>query len=157
MRAGIDELDIRLLDLLQTDARMSHVQLGKELGVSDTTIRTRIDRLVSRFGVKFVVDVDPVDLGLLYLYLAVRVQGTSLGKAIERMSLLPEIVFLVRLTGGYDLMTEIVCRDQDDLIRLLDELRAIPGIVHLDTFNILRVEKEDWRFSGFALAALPPK
>ena len=150
MSRKIDELDIRLLDLLQTDARMSHVKLASELGVSDTTVRTRIERLVNRFGVTFVVDVDPADLGLLYMYLAVRIQGTALNRAIERMSLLPEIVFLVRATGGYDLIAELVCRDREDLMRILDELRAIPGVVHTDTFTILRVEKEDWRFSGFA-------
>lgn len=150
MDSRIDELDIQLLDLLQTDARMPFVKLAEALGVSDTTVRTRIDRLVRLIGVKFVVDVDPADLGLLYLYLAARVQGATMTRAIERLSLLPEIVFLGRTTGGYDLICEVVCRDNDDLTRLLDEVRAIPGIVHMDTFNVLRVEKEDWRFSGFA-------
>lgn len=150
MAASLDDLDISLLDLLQQDARMPFVALAKELGVSDQTVRNRIERLVSRFGVKFVVDVDPAELGLLYLYVAVRVQGTSLGKAIERLSRLPEVVFLARTTGGYDLVAEVVCRDRDDLIRVLDEYRAIPGIVHVDTFSVLKVEKEDWHFSGFA-------
>ncbi|MEX0755444.1 MAG: Lrp/AsnC family transcriptional regulator [Actinomycetota bacterium] len=151
MKPSIDELDIRLLDLLQADARKPYVKLAEELGISDTTVRTRIERLVRRFGVRFVVDLDPHDLGLLFLYLAVRVQGPTLAKAIERMSRLPEVVFLGRTTGGYDLIAELVCRDRDDLVRILDELRAIPGISHLDTFSVLGVEKEDWRFSGFAV------
>lgn len=152
MPSGVDELDIRLLDLLQADARMPFVRLAEELGVSDTTVRTRIERLVRRFRVRFVVDLDPHDLGLLFLYLAIRVQGPTLGKAIERLTRLPEIVFLGRTTGGYDLVAELVCRDRDDLVRILDELRAIPGITHVDTFNVLSIEKEDWRFSGFAIA-----
>lgn len=151
MKPSVDELDIKLLDLLQSDARMPYVKLAEELGVSDTTVRTRIDRLVRRFGVRFVVDLDPHDIGLLFLYLAIRVQGPTLAKAIERLMRLPEIVYLGRITGGYDLFAELVCRDRDDLIRLLDELRAIPGITHVDTFNLLSIEKEDWRFSGFAM------
>lgn len=153
MRPTVDELDIRLLDLLQADARRPYVRLAKELGVSDTTVRTRIERLVRRFRVRFVVDLDPHDLGLLFLYLAVRVQGPTLTKAIERLAQLPEIVFLGRTTGGYDLVAELICRDRDDLIRILDEIRAIPGISHVDTFNVLGVEKQDWRFSGFATAS----
>lgn len=150
MKTGIDELDIRLLDLLQNDARMPYVKLANELGVSDTTVRTRIERLVRRFGLRFVVDLDPADLGLVFLYLAVRVQGPTLSKAIDRMTRLPEIVFLGRTTGGYDLIAEVVCRDREDLVRILDELRAIPGISHMDTFSVLGIEKEDWRTSILA-------
>jgi len=102
--------------------------------------------------VKFVVDVDPNDLGLVYVYLAVRVQGTALARAIERMIAVPEVIFLGRTLGGYDLMAEVICRGNDDLMRLLDEMRAIPGVVQLDTFTVLRVEKEDWRFAGLAAA-----
>jgi len=156
MDPRIDELDIKLLDLLQADARMPYVQLASRLGVSDTTVRSRIDRLVSQLGVKFGVDVDPADLGLLYLYMAARVQGTSLARAIERVSQLPEIVFLARTTGGYDLLAEVVCRGRVDLIRVLDELRAIPGLVDIDMLHVLTVEKEDWRISRFASASTEP-
>ena len=60
-------MDLRILDLLQADGRMPFVKIAEQLGVSDTTVRTRVDRLVRRFGVKFVVDVDPNDLGLVYV------------------------------------------------------------------------------------------
>jgi Lrp/AsnC family transcriptional regulator, regulator for asnA, asnC and gidA len=152
MHPSIDALDIKLLTLLQEDARMSFVELGRKLGVSDTTVRTRVDQLVRRVGVKFVVDLDPADLGLLFLYLGVRVQGPTMTKVVDRLTRLPEIVSANRTTGGYDMLCELVCRDRDDLARLLDEVRAIPGIVHMDTFTVLRVEKEDWRFSAFATA-----
>lgn len=150
MHPSIDVLDIRLLSLLQGDARMSFVELGKQLGVSDTTVRTRVEQLVRRVGIKFVVDLDPADLGLLFLYLGVRVQGPTMAKVVERVTSLPEIVSVNRTTGGYDLICEVVCRDRDDLARVLDLVRGIPGIVHMDTFSVLRVEKEDWQFSVFA-------
>ena len=47
-------------------------------------------------------------------------------------------------------MAEAICRDHEDLMRLLDEIRAIPGVVRMDTLTVLRVEKEDWRFVGLA-------
>lgn len=150
MPPRIDELDLRILDLLQTDGRMPFVKIAEELGVSDTTVRTRVDRLVRRFGVKFVVDVDPNDLGLVYVYLAIRVQGAALARAVERMTALPSVIFLARTVGTHDLMAEAICRDNNDLMRLLDEVRAIPGVVRMDTLTVLRVEKEDWRFVGLA-------
>lgn len=150
MHPSIDILDIRLLSLLQRDARMSFVELGRQLGVSDTTVRTRVEQLVRRVGIKFVVDLDPADLGLLFLYLCARIQGPTMAKVVERVTSLPEIVSVNRTTGGYDLICEVVCRDRDDLARVLDDVRGIPGIVHMDTFSVLRVEKEDWQFSAFA-------
>lgn len=152
MRTPFDQLDIKIMDLLQSDGRMPLVKIAQQLGVSDTTVRSRIERLIDRFGLKFVVDIDPNSLGLLYLNMALRVQGPSLGRAIERLVSQPQIIFLARTTGGYDLMSEVVCRDNDDLMSLLDDVRAIPGITNIDTFTVLRVEKEDWRFSGFAQA-----
>lgn len=150
MPPPIDELDLRILDLLQADGRMPFVKIAEQLGVSDTTVRTRVDRLVRRFGVKFVVDVDPNDLGLVYVYIVVGVQGAALARGVERMTALPEVIFLARTVGTHDLMAEAICRDHEDLMRLLDEIRAIPGVVRMDTLTVLRVEKEDWRFVGLA-------
>jgi Lrp/AsnC family transcriptional regulator for asnA, asnC and gidA len=145
-------LDIRIMDLLQSDGRMPFVKIAEQLGVSDTTVRTRVQRLTGRFGLKFVVDVDPNSLGLVYLNMALRVQGPSLGKVVQRLANQQQVVFLARTTGGYDLMAEVICRDYDDLMSMLDDVRAVPGITHIDTFTVLRVEKEDFRFSRFAQA-----
>jgi Lrp/AsnC family transcriptional regulator for asnA, asnC and gidA len=150
MKAEFDELDIRIIDLLQADARAPFVKLAGQLGVSDTTVRTRVQRLMKRVGLKFVVDLDPNDLGLVYLNMAFRVQGPALGRAIQRLVALPQVIFLVRTTGGFDLMAEVICRDNDDLMAFLDDVRAVPGVTQIETFTVLRVEKEDWRFSGLA-------
>lgn len=146
----IDDLDIAILDLLQSDGRRPYVQIAKELGVSDATVRARVDRLTKRRAMKFVVDVDPNELGLVYVYIGVKIQGPAMSRAVERMASLPEVIFLVRITGGFDLMTELVCRGNEDLIRLTDEIRGIPGVVDLDVFNVLKIEKEEWHYSGLA-------
>lgn len=52
--------------------------------------------------------------------------------------------------GGYDLMAEMACRGNDDMIRVLDIVRAIPGITQVDTYSVLRVEKENWPLTGLA-------
>lgn len=150
MTEHLDDLDLRILDALQDDARTPMVRLARDLGVSDTTVRARIDRLIHHFGVKFVVDVDPEILGLSYSFLAARVQGPAMARTIARMGDLPEIIFLGRTLGGYDLMAELVCRNNNDMIRVLDEIRAIPGITQVDTYSVLKVEKENWRFTGLA-------
>ena len=150
MSQKLDDTDLQILDALQADARTSFVRLAQSLGVSDTTVRARIDRLVRRFGVRFVVDIDPEVLGMLYFYLGVRVQGPAMTRVIDRMSGLPEIIFLGRTVGGYDLLAEMVCRDNADMVRMLDEIRSIAGVMQVDTYTVLTVEKENWRFTALA-------
>ena len=150
MSQKLDDIDLQILDALQVNARTSFVQLAQSLGVSDTTVRARIDRLVRRFGVRFVVDIDPKELGMLYFYLGVRVQGPAMTRAVHRMSELPEIIFLGRTVGGYDLLAEMVCRDNSHMVRMLDEIRSIAGVTQVDTYTVLTVEKENWRFAELA-------
>ena len=146
MARKLDDIDLQILDALQVDARTSFVRLAQSLGVSDTTVRARVDRLIQRFGVRFVVDIDPAELGLLYFFLGVRVQGPAMTRVVDRMSQLPEIIYLGRTVGGFDLFAEMVCRDNADMVRMLDEIRSIAGVTQVDTFTVLRTEKENWRF-----------
>jgi Lrp/AsnC family transcriptional regulator for asnA, asnC and gidA len=150
MSQKLDDIDLQILDALQVDARTPLVRLAETIGISDTTVRARIDRLVRRFGVRFVVDIDPKELGMLYFYLGVRVQGPAMTRAVDRMSALPEIIFLGRTVGGYDLLAEMVCRDNADMVRMLDEIRSIAGVTQVDTYTVLTVEKENWHFAPLA-------
>ena len=158
MSRELDDIDLQILEALQVDARTPLVRLAEAIGISDTTVRARIDRLVRRFGVRFVVDIDPKELGMLYFYLGVRVQGPAMTRAVDRMSVLPEIIFLGRTVCGYDLLAEMVCRDNADMVRMLDEIRSIAGVTQVDTFTVLTVEKENWRFASLAHdPACPPR
>lgn len=150
MSVTLDDIDLQILDALQEDARTPFVQLARNLGISDTTVRDRVQRLVRRFGVRFVVDIDPKELGMLYFYLGVRVQGPAMTRAVDRMGELSEVIFLGRTLGGYDLIAEMVCRDNADMVRMLDEIRSIPGVTQVDAFTVLAIEKENWRFGILA-------
>jgi Lrp/AsnC family transcriptional regulator for asnA, asnC and gidA len=71
-------------------------------------------------------------------------------RAVDRMGELPEIIFLGRTVGGYDLLAEMVCRDNSQMVRMLDEIRSIAGVTQVDTYTVLTVEKENWRFAELA-------
>lgn len=87
---------------------------------------------------------------MLCFYLGVRVQGTAMTRAVDRLNALPERVFLGRTVGGYDLLAEMVCRDNADTVRMLDEIRSIAGVTQVDTYAVLSIEKGNWRFAPLA-------
>ena len=66
------------------------------------------------------------------------------------MGQLPEIIYLGRTVGGFDLFAEMVCRDNADMVRMLDQIRSITGVTQIDAYTVLTIEKENWRFSNLA-------
>lgn len=151
MAKPFDELDLRILEQLQDDGRRPFTKIADDLGVAEATVRARVSRLHRRKVVKFVADVDPIELGLVFAYVGIRIQGSALKRATEALNAIPETVYVMVTTGPYDLLAEIVCRDNKDLLRLLqDEVRTIPGLASVDTMNVLRISKDQWRYSTIA-------
>lgn len=144
----LDDLDRRILQQLQIDGRMPFTRIAEELGVSDATIRARVARLTRGRMVKFVADVDASDLGLVEVYLGLRVQGPAFDRAVEAITATPEIPYAAVCTGAFDILCELVCRDNDELLRLLGDIRAIPGVSHVETITVLKIRKDDWRYSA---------
>ena len=153
MRATLDSLDIRILEQLQDDGRRPFTRIARDLGVAEGTVRHRVARLTRRKLVKFVADVDAVELGMIMAYVLIRVRGSTLRRAVEGLAEIPEVDYIVNCAGSADLLMEVVCRDHDHLLRLLgDEIRGAPGVEHVETFTTLKVAKDTYRWAGLEAA-----
>jgi Lrp/AsnC family transcriptional regulator for asnA, asnC and gidA len=78
--------------------------------------------------------------------IGIRVNGDTRSVADE-LEKLPSVDYLVMTAGSFDLMVEVVCEDDDDLIELLNgTIRAIPGVTGTETFVYLQLRKQlyDW-------------
>lgn len=146
-----DLLDLRIIDQLQDDARRPYTKVGSSLGVTEGTVRKRVDRMVRQGLARFVLELDPYSLGLTWAYVGVRVRGATLRRAIERISEIPEVTIISSCTGGYDVILEVICTDQVDLFRILhDEIRASPGVEIADAFTVLQMHKDQYRYASLA-------
>lgn len=152
MKQRFDDLDVKILEQLQIDGRMAFTRIAQQLEVSEGTVRARVSRLTRSRMVKFVADVDPKDLGLVEAYLGLRIQGPALERAVDQISAIPEIPYVAVCSGTFDILCELICRDNDDLLRLLKDVRKIPGVSHIETLTVLKIQKEDWRFTALAKA-----
>jgi Lrp/AsnC family transcriptional regulator for asnA, asnC and gidA len=152
--ATFDPLDLRIIARLQDDGRLPFTTLAGALGVSEATIRSRVSRLTRRGVLKFVADVDPRALGLVYGYVGVRVAGAALKRAVESLVAIPETITVAVTAGSFDAMVEFVCVDTDDMLRILqDDIRAIPGVVSAEAFTVLRLAKDQWQYAALETAA----
>jgi Lrp/AsnC family transcriptional regulator, regulator for asnA, asnC and gidA len=143
-----DDLDRRIIDELFEDARRPFTAVAKDLGVAEATIRARVARLLRLDAIRFVTDVKPHELGLLFAYLGVRIQGQDVPRAIDAICRIPEAVYVIECTGNYDVLVEVVATDGDDLLRLMQqEIRKVPGVTEVDSFVGLRIAKGTFRYT----------
>ncbi|MEW6716891.1 MAG: Lrp/AsnC family transcriptional regulator [Chloroflexota bacterium] len=138
----MDKLDIEILAILQRDGRVPYTEIAQTLGISEGTVRNRIARLVEDQVVQIIGLVDPYQLGFdAPAMIGVTVQG-NLEDVAAQIAVMPEVSYLIMVSGEYDLIVEVMCRDRTHLARFLNQqLRQVPGIIQTQTFLILRTFK----------------
>ncbi len=125
---GISELDKGIIERLQSDGRRPYTQIAAELGVSEAAVRARTNRLVERGVLQIVGVADPLKLGYDQMALiGVRIDGDTTLAAAEAIAQLPEVIYVVVTAGGFDLLVEVVCRDNESLYVVPDGETAARG------------------------------
>lgn len=137
----MDELDRKIVRLLQEDGRRPYNEIAETLHVPTSMVSGRIENMVKRKWVEIVALADPYDLGFdTPVLIEVSVQPAALKTAINQIAELEEVGYMVMTSGQFDLLLEVLCRDRDHLAEFLNQkLGKIPGLIRTQTHFILRV------------------
>lgn len=140
----IDEIDLQVIEALQKDGRVAFAQIAEQLKVSPGMIRLRYNRLLEQGYLKVVAITNPLRMGFKTMaMIGIRVEGSKLLDAAEKISRLEEVIYLVASSGRFDLFAEVVCRDHEDLLRFITEkLSTIEGVRESESFLHLKIVKE---------------
>lgn len=141
----LDETNKLIIEQLQRDGRMSYAALAKVVGLSEAAVRQRVQRLLDSNVMQIVAVTDPLTLGFArQVMIGIKVTGDARSVA-EALAAVPEIDYVVMCAGGYDLLAELVCTDDDHLLTLLDDtVRMIPGVTTTETFVYLKLAKQTY-------------
>jgi Lrp/AsnC family transcriptional regulator, regulator for asnA, asnC and gidA len=147
-RPALDDLDKAIIRCLQLDGRRPYAQVGRELKVPEATVRQRAERLISRGVVQVVGVTDPLAMGFQQpALIGIKVDPAKLEQIAEKIAELDEVTYLVVTAGRFDLMCEVVCADNEHLMRVLtEELAKIRGIRSTETMVELRFVKESYQW-----------
>ena len=147
---GLDDLDKAIIRCLQLDGRRPYAQIGRELKVPEATVRQRAERLIGRGVVQVVGVTDPLAMGFQQpALIGLKVDAAKLEQIAERIAALDEVTYLVVTAGRFDLMCEVVCEDNEHLMRVLTEdLARIRGIRSTETMVELRFVKESYQWGA---------
>ncbi|MGN6090645.1 MAG: Lrp/AsnC family transcriptional regulator [Actinomycetales bacterium] len=141
----LDAISKRIIAELQQDGRRSYAAIGKAVGLSEAAVRQRVQRLLDLGVMQIVAVTDPLQLGFpRQALIGVEVDG-SLEEVADSISALEEVDYVVITAGSFDILVEVVCEDDDQLLDLLSsKLRRLPGVRRTETFVYLRLRKQTY-------------
>lgn len=149
-RPVLDDLDKAIIKALQLDGRRPYAQIGRQLKVPEATVRQRAERLITRGVVQIVGVTDPLSMGFQQpALIGLKVEAGRLDSIAEQIAALEEVTYVVITAGRFDMVCEVVCEDNDHLLRVLTEQFArIEGIRSTETLVELRFVKESYQWGA---------
>ncbi|WP_368496425.1 Lrp/AsnC family transcriptional regulator [Herbiconiux sp. A18JL235] len=139
----LDDTSKAIIEQLQVDGRKSYAEIGKAVGLSEAAVRQRVQRLTDSGVMQIVAVTDPLQLGFYrQAMIGLKVSGDTRVVA-EALAAMPAVDYVVLTAGTFDILAEVVCEDDDDLIALLNaEIRKIEGVHTTETFVYLKLHKQ---------------
>jgi Lrp/AsnC family transcriptional regulator, regulator for asnA, asnC and gidA len=140
----LDDLSKHIIEQLQQDGRRSYASIGKAVGLSEAAVRQRVQRLIDVGAMQIVAVTDPMTLGFPRQTMVGVRCGGDLGRVAEQLTGMEEIDYVVICAGSFDILVELVCENDDQLLEILGRIRTIPTVTATETFVYLRLCKQTY-------------
>jgi Lrp/AsnC family transcriptional regulator, regulator for asnA, asnC and gidA len=141
---NLDEIDHFIIEAMRQDGRVAFAQIAQKLKVSPGMIRVRYNRMVKIGLIRVVAITNPLRMGYTTMtMIGIRTEGDKMLAVAQKVAEFDEVIYLIVVSGRYDIIAEVVCRDHADLLRFLTEkLYRVEGVRESETFVHLKIEKE---------------
>jgi Transcriptional regulators len=113
----IDKTELAIVGLLQ-DGRKSYKEIGQVVGLSEATVRSKVNRLIQErlVEIKALVSTKNLEPGYLTAYVGIRLKSPIMKKTAEGLSKLPGVISVALVTGRFDLFLTVMLTPQYELI-----------------------------------------
>ena len=148
-KLSLDDVDKRIIEQLQEDGRRPYTQIAPVVGLSEAAVRQRVQRLVDAGVIQIVGVTDPKMVGFgRQAMIGLTVEGDT-RKVADAVAAMDEVVYVVLTAGSLDVLIEVVVKDDEQLLELLnDKIRAIDGVRDTESFMYLRIHKETYAWGA---------
>ncbi len=140
VRPGLDRIDLRLVELLQTDGRRPYAELGADVGISGPSAHERVKKLEARgviSGYAALVTPEALGYGVLAFTWLTQAAGTGAHDLTADFAGIPEIEECHHIAGEADYLLKIRCVDTRDLERIIHRLQTSPDVFSTETDVVL--------------------
>lgn len=142
MRIENKDIDYKIFRLLQKNGRIPNTEIAKILGISEATVRKRLQNLIQDERIQVIAIVNPFRLksGIMG-NLRVQANKKKLESVGNELSHLDELWYIAQIVGTADFDAEYYVSSQSEFARLMDKLNSIEGIEAFETSLLLRYVK----------------
>lgn len=142
----LDEIDRKIIEMLQDDSRKPFVDIAKELGVSDPTIHGRVKKLQEAGIIKkftMVLEPEKMEKGIA-AFVEINVKPNTIDEIVENLSKMDEVLEIHETHGDYDIFTKIRVKTNKDLRNfIVEKIRTISNITNAKVITVLKTRKEE--------------
>lgn len=135
-----DDLDIRIAYILAQDGRLSNREIGRQLGISEGSVRQRLGRLILDGALRVVAQANIEAAPNAFLaVVGLKIDGRQLEACARRIDALPAVLATMIVTGRHDLMAVVLSSSRQTLVDFVtNDLASIPGVRDSETNVVLR-------------------
>ena len=146
----LDEINLRIIDILSRDASRPFVDIAKELEISDATVHLRVRRLVAAGIIRnFTIATDSRLLGYDHLaFMGINIKEGLVDEVAARLSKFDEIMEIHEMHGRFDLLLKLRARNLDEMRDIVvNKIRKLPEITEVELTAVLKTIKEEQSLS----------
>ncbi|MEM2913949.1 MAG: Lrp/AsnC family transcriptional regulator [Candidatus Bathyarchaeia archaeon] len=147
MNEKLDEVDLRIINLLQEDSRLSYNKIAEKLEISVGTAYNRVKSLEEKGilkGYAALVDANKIGYNLTALIL-IQAEGKHLIEVEREIAKIGNTISVYDITGDFDIAVIARFKDREGLNQFIKSLLGIPHIKRTVTNVVLNIVKEDFR------------
>jgi Lrp/AsnC family transcriptional regulator for asnA, asnC and gidA len=139
----LDTIDEAIVRLLQEDGRRPVSEMARLVGVAEQTVRNRVERMISNNVFDVMAILNPAAVGFTKdVLINLRVRPDRVLEIGDALAAMDNVSYVGFLSGSYDLMIEVVLRDDEELFRFITvDLYQIDGIQQAETWTVLHTRK----------------
>jgi Lrp/AsnC family transcriptional regulator for asnA, asnC and gidA len=151
----LDDVSRAIIEQLQEDGRRPYARIATAVGLSEAAVRQRVQRLLDAGVMQIVAVTDPLQVGFSrQAMVAIRTSGDARTVA-DAIAEFTEVDYVVITAGSVDLIVEVVCEDDDQLLDVVARIRAVDGVESTETHLYLGLRKQTYAW-GTRRPTLPP-
>lgn len=146
----IDEKDVKIVNLLLEDGRMTASDIARSLGnISERAVRYRIDKMVKDGVIRVSAIVSPQAFGLTtYADVWMEVESDKILEVANKMAEFQNVSYVACSIGETDVSIQVVAKDTAEVYRFVTEVvRKVPGVRKTTTSIVPIILKDvyQWR------------
>jgi Lrp/AsnC family transcriptional regulator, regulator for asnA, asnC and gidA len=142
--ADLDDVSKAIIEQLQEDGRRPYATIGRAVGLSEAAVRQRVQRLLDAGVMQIVAVTDPLQLGFPRQAMVGIRTSADLEETADLLAEIAEVDYVVITAGSFDLLAEVVARNDDHLLEILKQMRAVPGVTTTEAFMYLKLRKQTY-------------